>query len=112
MREAVEAGRAPMGLPSTPPSNCTPVCACGPPASCATPTTPCLHLGGTLEPDADNAAIDEAIDELIKQRDYLAADPTPNGERAGLVTQGARSAAPGSSREASPDDWIRARARN
>ena len=71
-----------------------------------------LHLGGTLPVDADDAAIDEAIDELIKQRDYLAT-PEPNGagERPGLVTQGARSQAPGSGRESSPDDWIRSRAR-
>ena len=106
------AGARSNGTPSTPPSGCIAGCACGPPASCATPTTPCLHLGGVLDPDADNAAIDEAIDELIKQRDYLAAAPAPNGERAGLVTQGARSAAPGSGREQTPDDWIRNRARN
>ena len=71
-----------------------------------------LHLGGTLSADADDAAIDEAIDELIKQRDYLAA-PAPNGGReGGLVTQGARSQAPGSGRESNPDDWIRGRARS
>jgi hypothetical protein len=68
-----------------------------------------LHLGDTLAPDADNAAIDEAIDELIKQRDYLAA-PAGNGERAELVTQGARSTLPGAGQAATPDDWIRARA--
>ena len=71
-----------------------------------------LHLGGTLAVDADDATIDEAIDELIKQRDYLAA-PAPNGgERPGLVTQGARSEAPGAGRETTPDDWIRSRARS
>ena len=72
-----------------------------------------LHLGGTLDPNADNAAIDEAIDELIKQRDYLAAaGGNGGGERAGLVTQGARSAAPGvAAASRSPDDWIRNRAR-
>ena len=71
-----------------------------------------LHLGGTLDADADDATIDAAIDELIKQRDYLAA-PAPNGERPGLVTQGARSeGAPGSGRESTPDDWIRSRARH
>jgi hypothetical protein len=69
-----------------------------------------LHLGDTLDPDADNATIDAALDELIKQRDYLAA-PAGNGERTGLVTQGARSVAPAAGREQSPDDWIRARAR-
>ena len=70
-----------------------------------------LHLGGTLDADADDATIDAAIDELIKQRDYLAAPNGHGGERAGLVTQGARSAAPGSGREQTPDDWIRGRAR-
>ena len=70
-----------------------------------------LHLGATLDADADDKAIDEAIDELIRQRDYLAA-PAPNGERPGLVTQGARSQdAPGGGREGTPDDWIRNRAR-
>jgi hypothetical protein len=69
-----------------------------------------LHLGATLDADADNATIDAALDELIKQRDYLAA-PAGNGDRAGLVTQGARSSAPGGGREQTPDDWIRARAR-
>jgi hypothetical protein len=68
-----------------------------------------LHLGGTLDTTADDAAIDEAIDELIKQRDYLAAPAGGNGERGGLVTQGARSQAPGSNREQTPDDWIRNR---
>ena len=71
-----------------------------------------LHLGGVLDADADNATIDEAIDELIKQRDYLAAPPANGGERGGRVTQGARSVAPGSGREQSPDDWIRNRARS
>jgi hypothetical protein len=70
-----------------------------------------LHLGGALDPDADNAAIDAALDELIKQRDYLAAAPAANGSSAALVTQGARSSAPGAGREQSADDWIRARAR-
>jgi membrane protein involved in colicin uptake len=70
-----------------------------------------LHLGAALDPNADNAAIDEAIDELIKQRDYLAAPANGGTERAGLVTQGARSPAPGSGGAQSPDDWIRARAR-
>ena len=71
-----------------------------------------LHLGGTLDADADDAAIDAAIDELIKQRDYLGAAPVPNGG-GGLVTQGARSSerAGAGGREQSPDDWIRARAR-
>lgn len=69
-----------------------------------------LHLGDTLDANADDAAIDAAIDELIKQRDYLAA-PAANGERVGLVTQGARSTAPGAGREQTADDWIRARAR-
>jgi len=71
-----------------------------------------LHLGGTLPPDADDAAIDEAIAELVKQRDYLA---VPNGappDGGGLVTQGARSSAPApGGREQTADDWIRARAR-
>jgi hypothetical protein len=71
-----------------------------------------LHLGGTLDPDADNATIDAALDELIKQRDYLAAPAGNGASSVGLVTQGARSTAgPGGGREQSPDDWIRARAR-
>ena len=70
-----------------------------------------LHLGGTLSADADDAAIDEAIDELIKQRDYLAAPPPNGGREGGLVTQGARSQAPGSGGAGTPDDWIRSRAR-
>ena len=70
-----------------------------------------LHLGGTLAPDADDAAIDEALVELLKQRDYLAA---PNGAvvaEAGLVTQGARSGVAPGQTAAEPDDWIRSRAR-
>jgi len=71
-----------------------------------------LHLGNKLPVDADDAAIDAAIDELIQERDYLAA-PGGNGghEGGGLVTQGARGTAPGSGRESTPDDWIRSRAR-
>ena len=68
-----------------------------------------LHLHGKLDPDADNATIDEALDELIRERDYLAA-PDVVATEAGLVTQGARSPAPGSSRDGTPDDWIRSRA--
>lgn len=70
-----------------------------------------LHLSGALDPNANDAAIDEALEALLKERDYLAAPAIANGERAGLVTQGARSPAPGAGREQTPDDWIRARAR-
>jgi hypothetical protein len=71
-----------------------------------------LHLGDTLDPDADNAAIDAALDELVRQRDYLAA-PAPNGPAGGLVAQGGRSQAPGGGgREQSADDWIRSQVRN
>jgi hypothetical protein len=61
-----------------------------------------LHLGGTLDPDADNATIDAALDELIKQRDYLAAPAGNGASSVGLVTQGARSAAPGAGRGSHP----------
>jgi hypothetical protein len=73
-----------------------------------------LHLGAQLAPDADDAAVDEAIEQLIKDRDYLANPatliaPIPAD---GLVSQGARSGVPARAvRETSPDDWIRARAR-
>jgi len=71
-----------------------------------------LHLGAQLPATADDQTVDEAIEQLIKDRDYLA-NPTLIAPPAnGLVTQGARSAPPGSSiRESTPDDWIRARAR-
>jgi hypothetical protein len=69
-----------------------------------------LHLGDTVNADADDAAIDKALDELIAERDYLAAPADNGGREAGLVTQGARSERPGGGRESSPDDWIRARA--
>jgi hypothetical protein len=71
-----------------------------------------LHLGNTLEADADNAAIDKALEELIAERDYLAKPEGNGGRDAGLVTQGGRSQAPGSSRESSPDDWIRGQVRS
>jgi hypothetical protein len=70
-----------------------------------------LHLGGTLKPDADDKQVDDAIEQLIKDRDYLAAPQANGTTEGGLVTQGARSQPPSSSRESSPDDWIRARAR-
>lgn len=73
-----------------------------------------LHLGATLPADADEKTVDEALEQLIKDRDYLANPalilPAPNGEA--LVTQGPRSTAPGRAvRETTPDDWIRSRAR-
>lgn len=73
-----------------------------------------LHLGGILPADAEDQAVDDAIEQLIKERDYLAnpAIITPITEGNSLVTQGARSQPPGRAlRETSPDDWIRSRAR-
>jgi TolA-binding protein len=72
-----------------------------------------LHLGAALAADVDDAALGEALEQLLKERDYLAA-PAAGVlalDGAGLVTQGARSTAPSANiRESSPDDWIRARA--
>lgn len=71
-----------------------------------------LHLGGQLDPDADDSAIDAALDELLQQRDYLAAPNGAPSPEPGLVAQGGRSTPPGAStREGKPDDWIRSRAR-
>jgi hypothetical protein len=74
-----------------------------------------LHLGGSLPADADDRTLDEALEQLIKDRDYLANPslimPVTNGDS--LVTQGPRSTAPGRAvRESTPDDWIRSRARH
>lgn len=71
-----------------------------------------LHLAGSLNGDADDAVVDEAIAALIKERDYLAS-PTNGGSLTdgGLVTQGARSTPPRTTGDASPDDWIRSQRR-
>jgi hypothetical protein len=75
-----------------------------------------LHLGGTLPPDADDKTVDDALEQLIKDRDYLA-NPSlilpAGGNGDSLVTQGPRSTAPGRAvRESTPDEWIRSRARH
>lgn len=77
----------------------------------ADPEDAVMHLGTTLTPDADDAAIDKALADLLEHKAYLAAGvANGEGERGQLVTQGARSTAP-SRTEQSPDAWLRSRKR-
>lgn len=70
-----------------------------------------LHLGATLKPDADDKTVDDALEQLIKDRDYLAAPAGNGATEGGLVTQGGRSQPPSGRREQTPDDWIRSQIR-
>ena len=77
----------------------------------ADPDDAVLHLSVSLEPSADDEALDAAISDLLEHKAYLATAGTANGGEQSLVTQGARSTPPGRT-EQSPDAWIRARGRN
>jgi hypothetical protein len=74
---------------------------------------PVDELLGEADDDARERRISDAIDKLIEDKPYLAAQP--DGERGRrdreLVTQGARSGAPGGGKSGSPDDWLRKRGR-